>query len=397
MRHTSLNMIGVGTFKASPLARQYVNEVLDSGRLSYGKFTREFEKKFANTHGCSEGVMSSSGTMALLIALAALKKRNGWQDGDEVIVPAITFIATSNVVLQLSLKPVFVDVDPIFYSLDPALIEEKITARTRCIIPAHLFGCPCDMDPIMALARKHGLKVVEDSCETMFTEYKGKSVGSFGDVGCFSTYMAHILTTGVGGLSLTSDTALATQLRSLINHGRDPIYLNIDDDDNRTQADREEIIAKRFSIVHMGYSARVTEMEGALGLAGLQDMSEIMRKRVANAASLTMRLSKFTQLQLPEVRKGSGHGFMVYPVVLKKENKRKLVNFLEENGIETRDMLPITNQPLYRDLLQIREGDFPVAKWINQGGFYIGCHQDLSAADLTAIEIAFAKYFQGTK
>jgi perosamine synthetase len=389
-----MRFIGVGAFTTTDLARKYVNEVLDSGRLSYGKFTRELEEKFAHAHSCSHGVMTSSGTSALLVALAALKSRYDWSDGDEVIVPAITFVATANVVVQLNLKPVFADVDPDFYSIDPTEIRKKITARTRCIIPAHLFGCPCDMDPILDIAKEYGLKIIEDSCETMFTHYNGRSVGSFGEISCFSTYMAHLLTTGVGGFCLTSDSSLELQFRSLINHGRDPIYLNIDDSKNKTPAELDAIAARRFSFVQMGYSARITEMEGALGLAGFAEREGMLQKRRDNAAELSRRLALFTEhVQLPKIRAGSGHGFMVFPVVLKKETKRKLVNLLERRGIETRDMLPLVNQPLYQKLYNIRESDFPVAEWINGNGFYFGCHQELGPDGLNQIVDAFGEYF----
>ena len=175
-------MIGVGTFKITERARRYINDVLTSERLTYGPYTQKFESRFAAFHDCKFAVMTASGTCALMIALAALKNKYGWTDGDEVIVPACTSLATSNIVLQLNMKPVFVDVDSVYYEIDPEKIG-AITERTRCIIPVHLFGHPCDMDRIMAIAKKHKLRVIEDSCETMFTRLNGKSVGSFGDVG----------------------------------------------------------------------------------------------------------------------------------------------------------------------------------------------------------------------
>src|SRR3712207_6174410 len=191
---------------------------------------RRFEQEFAELHGCRFGVMSNSGTSSLQVALQALKERHGWEDGDEVIVPAVTFVATSNIVLHNRMTPVFVDVLPDTYNIDPARIEARITERTRAIVPVHLFGLPADMDPILELARAHDLKVIEDSCEAMFATYRGRPVGSFGDVACFSTYVAHFLVTGVGGLGTTNDGELAVAMRSLINHGRDSIYLSIDDD-----------------------------------------------------------------------------------------------------------------------------------------------------------------------
>ena len=388
-------MIGVGSFRISERARRYVNEVLTSERLSYGPFIQKFEKAFAAVHGCRFGVMTNSGTSSLLIALAALKNRHGWQDGDEVLVPAVTFIATSNIVIQLNLRPVFVDVDPIHYTIDPGKIEQKISARTRCIIPVHAFGSPCDMGPISRIAEKHGLRIIEDSCESMFTKHEGKSVGAFGDVGCFSTYVAHILSTGVGGLCVTNDPDLALQLRSLMNHGRDSIYLSIDDDDNKTKEELAVITKRRFSFVQMGYSLRVTELEGALGLAAFEDREEMMRRRQENGRFLMENLSKFGEhLQLPSVRPQSGHSFMMFPLVMKNEPKTEIVNFLEQSGIETRDMLPLINQPFYQKLFGINEDDYPIAKWINQNGFYIGCHQGISEDENAYIVSVFENYFQ---
>lgn len=387
-------MIGVGTFKISAKARRYVNDVLSSERLSYGPYLQKFEKVFAAAHDCRFAIMTNSGTSSLMIALAALKNRHGWQDGDEVIVPAVTFIATSNVVLQLNMKPVFVDVDPVYYELDPAKIEAKITPRTRCIIPVHLFGCPCDMDPIMKLAEKHKLRVIEDSCETMFTRYRGKSVGAFGDIGCFSTYVAHILTTGVGGICTTNDPDLAIQLRSIMNHGRDSIYLSIDDDDNKSKEELEIIAKRRFSFVQMGYSFRVTEMEGALGLAELEDREEMLQARQENGHFLIEKLSRWSEhLQLPTLRPDAGHAFMMLPIVMRNEPKTAIVNHLEEHGIETRDMLPLINQPFYKRLFDINEDEYPVAKWINNNGFYVGCHQGLSELEKDYMLSMFDSFF----
>jgi CDP-6-deoxy-D-xylo-4-hexulose-3-dehydrase len=388
-------MIGVGTFRTSERARKYVNQVLDSERLSYGPFMQKFEADFAAVHGCRFGVMTNSGTCCLMIALAALKSKYGWQDGDEVIVPAVTFIATSNIVIQLNMKPVFVDVEADYYGIDPTKIEAAITPKTRCIIPVHLFGLPCDMDPIAAIAKKHNLRLIEDSCETMFASYKGRSVGSLSDIGCFSTYVAHLLVTGVGGLCTTNDAELAVIMRSIMNHGRDNIYISIDDDKNKNTEEKKMIISRRFRFVQMGYSFRATELEGALGLAGLEEKDAMMVKRRAHGQYLSRALAPLSDhLQVPAIRPGCDHSFMMFPVVLKKEKKTRFVNFLENNGIETRDMLPLINQPFYAELFHIREGDFPVADWINDCGFYIACHQDLTEEQLKYIVSMFFAYFE---
>ena len=195
-------VIGVGTLNISPRARALVNEVLDSNRLSYGPMTRRFEAGFARAHGCRFGVMSNSGTSALLVALAALKELHGWADGDEVILPAVTFAGTANIVFHARMRPVLVDVDPIHYELDPEKIEAAVTSRTRALIPVHVFGQPCDMDPVLELARRYGLRVIEDSAETMFARYKGRSVGSLGEISIVGS-----------GLPVSTGAALAYKMR----------------------------------------------------------------------------------------------------------------------------------------------------------------------------------------
>ncbi|MBI5570916.1 MAG: aminotransferase class I/II-fold pyridoxal phosphate-dependent enzyme [Desulfomonile tiedjei] len=388
-------MLGVGTLNVSPRAKELVMEALNNNRLSYGPMVQQFERDFARLHGCRFGVMSNSGTSALHIALQAMKELHGWQDGDEVIVPTVTFVATANVVLHNRMVPVLVDVEPVHYQLDPEKLEAKITPRTRCIIPVHLFGQPADMAPILAIARRHNLKIIEDSCETMFARYEGQPVGSFGDIACFSTYIAHLLVTGVGGLNTTKDPEYALRLRSLMNHGRDSIYISIDDDDSKSSDEMRTIIARRFKFVSVGHSFRVTELEGALGLAQLEEYPSVLAARQSNAGSLTRKLRFLDPyLQLPSVRPSSEHAFMMYPIVLRGEKKDELVNFLEANSVETRDMLPLTNQPVYHRLLGWQEDDYPVAKWINHNGFYIGCHQDLMEADLDYMAELFEGYFR---
>ena len=388
-------VIGVGTLNLSYKAKEYVNQALDSNRLSYGPFCKRLEADFAKIHDCKFGVVSNSGTSSLQVALQVLKEIHGWNDGDEVIVPTVTFVATSNIVIHNRMKPVFVDVEKEYYGLDVSKLEAAITPRTRAIIPVHLFGMPCDMSPILAIAKKHNLKIIEDSCETMFARYAGKSVGSIGDIGCFSTYVAHLLTTGVGGIATTNNPDYAVKMRSLVNHGRDSIYLSLEDDDNKSKNELKEIISKRFSFVSVGHSFRITEMEAALGVAQLEDWEDMINKRKKNAAYLIEKLSLFNKhIQLPKIRPEVTHSFMMFPIVLKNAPKEELVNFLENHGIETRDMLPITNQPVYRTLLSIEESDYPVAQWINKSGFYIGCHQGLSQEDLGYIVSIVSAFFR---
>ncbi|MFA6092456.1 MAG: DegT/DnrJ/EryC1/StrS family aminotransferase [Elusimicrobiota bacterium] len=393
--YSARRQIGVGGLKLGPRERKYLGRVIRSSRLSYGPMTRAFESRFARLHGCRFGVFCNSGTSALHIALAALKEKYGWADGDEVLVPAVTFVATANIVFHNRMKPVFVDVDPLTYNIDPGQLERRLTRRTRAIIPVHLLGLPCDMDPIMAFCRKHRLKMIEDSCETTFARYHGRHVGSFGDIGCFSTYVAHYIVTGVGGFALTKDPDLAVRLRSLMNHGRDSIYLSIDDDRGAKGRRLREIVARRFRFVSMGHSFRATELEAAIGLGQLDGHREIVRARQANAAYLSKGLLDLQEyIQLPTIPEGRDHMFMMYPIILRREPKAGLVNFLEERKVETRDIPPVINQPVYTKLYGDLEKRYPAAAWIDRSGFYVGSHQYLSRRELDHILETIHDYFQ---
>ena len=388
--------IGIGGLTLTAEDKALVMKTLDSNRLSHGPFSEQLEAEFSRLHDCEYGVFCNSGTSALHISLAALKEIHGWKDGDEVLVPAITFVATSNVVLHNYMKPVFVDVDPTNFGIDPSKLEEKITSRTRAIIPVHLFGLPCDMDPVLEIARKHQLKIIEDSCETMFVKYRDRSIGSFGEIGCFSTYVAHLLVTGVGGFAITSDPKLAIILKSLMNHGRDAIYLNIDDDQNTTREKLHEIVAGRFRFVRLGHSFRATEMEAAIGLGQLSRREEMLRKRRRNASYLTKGLSHLEDfIQLAHCPDDREHAYMMYPIVVKdpRISRNDLVNFLEENSVETRDMMPLINQPLYIELFGNLESQYPIAAHINRNGFYIGCHPQLGKDDLDYVLGLFRDFF----
>ncbi|MBA2380079.1 MAG: DegT/DnrJ/EryC1/StrS family aminotransferase [Blastocatellia bacterium] len=393
---TKRAQIGVGGFHITARAKELVMAVLESNRLTAGPVMARFEAEFAAIHGCKFGLMCNSGTSAMHIALAALKEVYQWNDGDEVLVPALTFVATSNVVIYNGLKPVFVDVDPHYYTIDPSKIEKMITPRTRAIMPVHIGGQPCDMDPILAIAQRHNLRIIEDSAETMFVGDKGRSVGSFGDVGCFSTYAAHMITTGVGGLCTTNDPELIVVLKSLMNHGRDSIYLRIDDDQVEGR-DIFEIADRRFSFVRLGHSFRATEMEAALGQAQLEERETLCAKRQEIVARLNKGLAPFQdELQLPQVRPGSEHSFMFYPLVIRNPAilRDDLIRFLENHSVETRYLLPLINQPVYQTLFGDLTLDYPVAARLNKTAFYIGCHPDMTDEDVEHVIECFGDYFR---
>lgn len=341
-----------------------VKEVLKSGRLTYGDKTRRLEEEFAKIHGVKYALFTSSGTAALKIALHALKDKYDWKDGDEVIIPTVTFVATMNVVIMNNLKPVLVDIRKDTVNIDPELIEKAITKRTVAILPVHLLGQSADMSSILKIAKKHNLRVVEDSCETMFVNKVQ------GDIACFSTYLAHLLVTGIGGFITTNDEKMAKIMRSMMFHGRDESYLNIDD--------KPKDISKRFWFPRFGYSDRMTELEAALGLVELETWEDMIAERQWNAGYLVDNLLN-CPIEFP-ISDYTKHSFMFFPMLV--ESRDKLMLHLEREGIQTRTMMPLTTQPVVQPYLKKK---YPNADYINRHGLLIGCHQDLEKNDLDYI------------
>jgi CDP-6-deoxy-D-xylo-4-hexulose-3-dehydrase len=334
-------------------------------------------------HGCEYGIFTNSGTSSLLASLQALKELHGWKDGAEVIVPSLTFVASVNAIVHAGLKPVLVDVCEETYNIDFDLIGREINPDSVAIIPVHLFGMPSDVEIISSIAYGSGLAVVEDSCECVLSKDNEQPVGSWGDVGCFSTYAAHHLVTGVGGLCTTSDKDLALKIRSIVNHGIDVSELP-----SGTFYDPSHL-ARKFSFTSIGHSFRPTELEAALGLSQIDDLPKIVEKRRKNARYLYGKLTPLLAwLQLPLMH--PEHSFMVFPIVLRELNAAHLIKHLSENGIESRRMMPLTNQPCY----DFNPADYPVSQWINNSGFYVGVHQGLDFTDMDKIVEVITEYFE---
>jgi perosamine synthetase len=252
------------------------------------------------------------------------------------------------------------------------------------VMPVHIGCLPCDMDPIEEICRRRGLRMVEDSAEAMFVNYKGRPVGSFGDVGAFSTYVAHVITTGVGGLCTTNDPELFVLLKSLMNHGRDSIYTRIDDDAKAQGRSLFEIADRRFSFARLGHSFRATEMEAALGIAQYEERHALAARRREVAALLTQGLTDIEHhFQLPRSRPDAEHGYMFYPITIlnPKIKRSELILYLEDRGIETRYVLPLINQPIYRQLFGNIDEQYPVAARLNETSFYVGSHPGMTDAD----------------
>lgn len=298
-----------------------IHRVLASGQLAQGENVAAFERHFAEACQVKEAVAVSSGTAALHLALLA----HDIGPGDEVITTAFSFAATANVILLVGAIPVFVDIEPDTYTLDPTLVEAAITPRTKAIMPVHLYGYPCDMRQLVPLAEAHHLALIEDACQAHAAEIEGKRVGGFG-TGCFSFYATKNITTGEGGMVTTNDPRIAEQVRLLRNHGQ----------------------KERYYHTTLGYNLRMTEVEGAIGLVQLGKLEQFTEQRIANAAFLTKGLSE--AVQTPVTRPGHRHVYHQYTIrVLDKRDEWILR--LRERGIATAVHYPLAihQQPFYRE------------------------------------------------
>jgi perosamine synthetase len=377
-----LNRIGVGHVETTDAMRANVADVLDSSWFSPGKWCRQFEEEWAALHDRKHSIFMNSGTSALHVGLAAMKERYGWKKGSRVIVPALTFVASVNVILQNGLVPMFVDIDD-YYGISGPKFLSAISHLTKdepvAVMPVHINGQWCDPS-VLRLAKLFGMKIIEDSCEAVVAQHNGIPVGAMGDVSCFSTYACHHVTTGVGGFATTNDPELAALIRSIANHGRDGIYFDPD-------APAKQLVDHRFRFERQGYSYRASEFEAAVGCAALSSLPADLQGRRDTADALTRGLGSLP-LTLPAARPGCEWFPMFYPIL--SDRRDELCLYLEDHGIETRPFLPLTNQPVYQNL--VREADFPKAQRVNREGFYIGC-SGLSLDDLTHIGCTFHDFF----
>ncbi|KKL56325.1 hypothetical protein LCGC14_2246530, partial [marine sediment metagenome] len=286
--------IPFGALTITDKARELVNEALSTGRVSSGRYVREFERRFAELTGTREAVAVATGTDADALALAALYDF-GAERGDEVIVPALSFVATGNAVLQAGLTPVFVDIRRDTLVIDPDKIAQVVTDRTRAIMPVHLMGKPADMDAVGEVAAARGLMVVEDAAEAHGGSYKGRNVGTLGDMGAFSLYVAHIITSIEGGIITTDREDLAEILRSLRSHGRAckcaSCVVNTGQGECKKRFAHGTDI--RFVFERVGFSCKMNELEAAVGLGSLDEYDRIVAVRHDNLAAMMECVRQF--------------------------------------------------------------------------------------------------------
>jgi dTDP-4-amino-4,6-dideoxygalactose transaminase len=353
-----------GTVSITAKAKKLIDDAIERRWLTKGRYVKEFEEKFAALFGVKYGIAVSSGTDADAIACAVLYDF-GARRGDEIIVPALSFVATGNAVLQAGFTPVFVDVERETLNIDPKKIEKAITSKTRAIMPVHLMGKPAAMDEIVSIARKHKLYVIEDAAEAHGAEYKGKKIGAIGDMACFSLYAAHIVTTIEGGMLITNNEKMAEAARSLRNHGIDG----------------------KFQFRRIGFSAKMNEIEAAVGLGNIEIFQDILQRRRANVRHLIKAFSRFDKYFW--YLKEDSHevlGPHAFSIILKDGmnfTKDEFVAFLDRRGVDSRNLFySIPTQTESYLLMGHKKGDFPQSEYCSDHGTHIGCHQDVGIVQM---------------
>lgn len=348
------------------LGEEELNNVIHAIKTNWisskGEFIGEFEKKFAEYCGASYGIATCNGTSALHLALESL----GIKSGHEVIVPNFTMISSALAVCYTGAKPVFVDAEEDTYNINPDKIEEKITARTKAIMPVHIYGHPCDMDKIKEIAKKHNLFVVEDAAEAHGAEYNGKKAGSLGDIGCFSFYGNKLITTGEGGMIITNSKEIYEKAQSLKNlaFGKDNRYLH------------EEI----------GFNYRMTNLQAAIGLAQLKKINSFLEIKRKNAKIYTLLLKNLKGMITPIEKEYAKNSYWMYGIRFNEEfgfKKDKIREYLFKKGVDTRDFfIGMNEQPIFKRM-GLQNGEyFPVSKKLSETGIYIPFGLNLKAEEL---------------
>lgn len=389
-----------GTLSIPQKSKDLISEILASNRVSSGKYVREFEKRFAKLTGTKEAVALSSGTDADALALAVLYDF-GAKRGDEIIIPALSFVATGNAVLQAGFIPVFVDVERHTLNINPKKIEKAITKKTRAIMPVHLMGKPADMDSINKIAKKHKLYVIEDAAEAHGAEYKGRNIGTLGDMAAYSLYVAHIISTIEGGVVTTDREDFAEVLRSLRSHGRackcEKCVLNISSGycAKRFKYGRDI----RFIFERVGFSCKMNELEAAVGIGNLEIYEQILRKRYKNLKTMMEKFKKFNQYMFTiEEEQHEKIGPHAFPIIIEEGalfTRNQLTDYLEKKGIDTRDLFQsIPTQCPGFAYLGYKLGEFPEAEYIGNNGIHIGVHQDIENEHIEYFIDAIEKFLE---
>src|SRR6267378_2044196 len=365
-----------------------VEEAIDSllsTWVTMGAKVKKFEEAFAQYNGSKHAVMVNSGSSANLLALSVLTNPilpNHIPKGSEIITPAVTWATTVYPIVNVGCIPVLVDVDPQTFNIFPEETEKAIGPKTKAIVPVHLLGSPCKINDIEKIAEAHDLYLVEDACESTGAEFQGKKVGSFGDMGTFSFFLSHHISTIEGGMIVTDDDALYENLKAMRAFG----WVR-DLQDKEKYASANKAIDSRFLFITSGYNLRPTEIQGAFGIHQIKKLDGFIDQRGKNAAYWEQRLSPYSDLLvLPEELPGTKHVYFGYPLTIKPEapfTREQLVSHLESKLVETRPVMAgnMAEQPVMKDLPHRVSGNLPNSRMIMRQSFFFGNHSGIGAPE----------------
>lgn len=350
---------------------KYLIDCINSNWISsQGKYIHEFQRSFSSYHDNTPSLCTSSGTTALHLALLALDIGQG----DEVIIPNITFGASANVIYHAGAVPVLVDINPDTWTIDIKLIEEAITHKTKAIMPVHLYGHPCDMDPIMYLAEKYNLKVVEDCAEALGAEYKSKKVGLIGDIGCFSFFANKVISTGEGGMVLSKNSSLMSCMEILRDHGMSK--------------------EKRYWHLLPGFNYRLTNMQASIGLAQMENLDLFLNHRKKIISCYQRRLSCIDSISIPRTKAWATNIHWLFTIEVHsngEQNRDSLAKFLRTKNIDTRTVFsPLHIQPAYCKKMNLA---FPVSDKFSSEGLCLPTSNSIPMSDIEFICDCIAEYF----
>ena len=346
---------------------KYVTQALRTPNLSLGPKLVEFETKMAEFVGVKYAIATNSGTSALHLIIRTL----GIKDGDEVITTPFSFIASANCILFEKAEPVFVDIDPLTLNIDVNRIEERITEKTKAILAVDIFGYPAEWNRLEQIAKEYKLKLIEDSCEALGAEYKGRKAGTFGEAAAFSFYPNKQMTTGEGAVIVTNDREVANLCRSMRNQGRG----NSDD---------------WLEHQRLGYNYRLSDINCALGIAQLERIEELLGKRERVAQMYNMKLKDWQEVKIPCSSPDVRRSWFVYVVVLQdkysREDRDNILQELRKRGIGCSNYFtPIHLQPFYVEMFSFRKGDFPVTEHVSERTVALPFYNNISEPEIDSV------------
>lgn len=359
--------------------KKYLSQCIDTGWISSeGPFVQQLETSFSAYCGQKFGMAVANGSVAIDVAIRAMKEVYGWKDGDEVIVPTFTIISCGQSVIYNALKPIFVDCDPRTYNLDVQHLEKKITPRTRAIMVVHIYGLPCDMQPIVRLAEKYGLKIIEDSAQAHGQECLGKKCGGWGDVATFSFYPNKHITTGEGGMVMTSNPDLAKQ----VNYFKNLCF----------------VAHNRFVHSALGWNFRMSNLQAALGVAQFERLEEFISIKKRMGRLYTQYLEGIP-CQLPcKQTPYAENNYWVFPLVIHSQiamSAKEAMQELATMGVQTRPFFyPLHQQPIFQKMGITDSAARPVSEALYGKGFYIPSGLNLKQEQMERVAVAVRELFK---